>query len=253
MKTVLHRPRANWVRPPGPIAPGMRVGLLGGSFNPAHEGHLHVSEVALKRLGLDFVWWLVTPQNPLKPVAGMTPLQDRVRDARKLVRHPRIVVLDIEHDFRTHYSFDTLRALQKRFAQVQFVWLMGSDNLNIFRRWHRWAEFAQRVPIAVIQRPPAPQPPPVEILLFDNKNKYRVSNNPPRSAEFNISQAYYVTSVWDYHWNQGQGATPGNIGFRRSDGQIYGPWEVTAADRESMQNWECRPRVTIFGWDVYDS
>src|SRR4029077_7561987 len=152
-KTVLHRAPANWVRPPGPVAPGLRIGLLGGSFNPAHEGHLHVSEVALKRLGLDFVWWLVTPQNPLKPVAGMAPLHDRVRDAKKIVRHPRILVLDIEHDFHTHYSFDTLRALQKRFAQVRFVWLMGSDNLNIFRRWHRWAEFAQRVPIAVIQRP----------------------------------------------------------------------------------------------------
>jgi len=150
---VLHRPRAYWVRPPGPIAPGMRIGLLGGSFNPAHEGHLHVSEVALKRLGLDYVWWLVTPQNPLKPVAGMAPLHDRVGAARLLARHPRIVVLDIEHDFHTHYSFDTLRALQKRFPQLKFVWLMGSDNLNIFRRWHRWAEFARRVPIAVVQRP----------------------------------------------------------------------------------------------------
>jgi nicotinate-nucleotide adenylyltransferase len=153
MKTVLQRPRANWVRPPGPIAPGMRIGLLGGSFNPAHEGHVYVSEVALKRLGLDYVWWLVTPQNPLKPVAGMAPLHDRVRDARKVVRHPRIIVMDIEHDFHTHYSFDTLRALQKRFPQLKFVWLMGSDNLNIFRRWHRWVEFAHRVPIAVIQRP----------------------------------------------------------------------------------------------------
>ena len=152
-KTVLHRPRANWVRPPGPIAPGMRIGLLGGSFNPAHEGHVHVSEVALKRLGLDYVWWLVTPQNPLKPVAGMAPIQNRIRDAERVARHPRIVVMDIEHDFHTHYSFDTLCALQKRFPQVKFVWLMGSDNLNIFRRWHRWVEFARRVPIAVIQRP----------------------------------------------------------------------------------------------------
>jgi nicotinate-nucleotide adenylyltransferase len=153
MKTVLHRPRANWVRPPGPIAPGMRIGLLGGSFNPAHEGHLHVSEVALKRLGLDYVWWLVTPQNPLKPVAGMAAMPDRLRSAQRVARHPRIIVMDIEHDFHTHYSFDTLCALQKRFPQVNFVWLMGSDNLNIFRRWHRWAEFVQRVPIAVIQRP----------------------------------------------------------------------------------------------------
>ena len=131
----------------------MRIGLLGGSFNPAHEGHMHVSQVALKRLNLDYVWWLVTPQNPLKPVAGMAPLPDRVRDARKFSRHPRVVVMDIEHDLHTHYSFDTLRALQKRFSRVEFVWLMGSDNLNIFRRWHRWVEFAQRVPIAVIQRP----------------------------------------------------------------------------------------------------
>ena len=153
MTAALQRPRANWVRPPGPISPGMRIGLLGGSFNPAHEGHLHVSEVALKRLGLDYVWWLVTPQNPLKPLAGMAPLNDRMRVAKMVARHPRIVVMDIEHDFHTHYSFDTLRALQKRFAMVQFVWLMGSDNLNIFRRWHRWIEFAHLVPIAVIQRP----------------------------------------------------------------------------------------------------
>src|SRR4029077_3069610 len=81
-----------------------RIGLLGGSFNPAHEGHLHVSQQALKRLGPDFVWCLVPPQNPLKPVAGMAPLHDRVRDAKKIVRHPRILVLDIEHDFHTHYS-----------------------------------------------------------------------------------------------------------------------------------------------------
>ncbi len=152
-KTRLERPHANWVRPPGPIAPGMKIGLLGGSFNPAHEGHIHVSEVALKRLGLDYVWWLVTPQNPLKSTRGMASLQERVQSARRVARHPRIIVMDIEHDFRTHYSYDTLCALQKRFPELKFTWLMGSDNLAIFRRWHRWAEFAQRVPIAVIQRP----------------------------------------------------------------------------------------------------
>lgn len=152
-KLKLERPHANWVRPPGPVAPGLRIGLLGGSFNPAHEGHLYVSDVALKRLGLDYVWWLVTPQNPLKSTDGMESLHDRVRGARAVARHPRIVVMDIEHDFRTHYSFDTLRALQRRFPLVKFTWLMGSDNLAIFRRWHRWAEFAQLLPIAVIQRP----------------------------------------------------------------------------------------------------
>ncbi|HJW40877.1 MAG TPA: nicotinate (nicotinamide) nucleotide adenylyltransferase [Rhizomicrobium sp.] len=151
--TKLERPHANWVRPPGPVAPGLKIGLLGGSFNPAHEGHVHVSEVALKRLGLDYVWWLVTPQNPLKSVHGMAPLVDRVTAARRVAHHPRIVVMDIEHDFRTHYSYDTLCALQTRFPQLKFTWLMGSDNLQIFRRWHRWADLAHRVPIAVIQRP----------------------------------------------------------------------------------------------------
>lgn len=149
----LERPHANWVRPPGPIHPGMKIGLLGGSFNPAHEGHVHVSEVALKRLGLDFVWWLVTPQNPLKAPTGMATLARRVEEAKCVAKNPRIVVMDIEHDFRTHYSFDTLCALRRRFPMVKFVWLMGSDNLNIFRRWHRWADLVGRVPIAVIQRP----------------------------------------------------------------------------------------------------
>jgi nicotinate-nucleotide adenylyltransferase len=131
----------------------MKIGLLGGSFNPAHEGHVHVSEVALKRLGLDYVWWLVTPQNPLKSREGMRSLHERVKAACRVAHHPRIVVMDIEQDFGTHYSYDTLCALQKRFPQLKFVWLMGSDNLQIFRRWHRWADFARRVPIAVMQRP----------------------------------------------------------------------------------------------------
>jgi nicotinate-nucleotide adenylyltransferase len=141
-----------WLRPPGPIAPGLRIGLLGGSFNPAHEGHLYVSEVALKRLGLDYVWWLVTPRNPLKGPAGL-PLEKRVRIARELAHHPRIVVMDIERCLHTTYSIDTLKALQHRFPLVRFFWLMGSDNLEIFRRWRRWEEIVARVPIAVVQRP----------------------------------------------------------------------------------------------------
>ncbi|HEX4295239.1 MAG TPA: nicotinate (nicotinamide) nucleotide adenylyltransferase [Rhizomicrobium sp.] len=142
-----------WLRPPGPVAPGLRVGLLGGSFNPAHDGHLYVSEVALKRLGLDYVWWLVTPQNPLKDGAGLAPLGDRLQQARDIARHPRIVVTDIERALGTRYSIDTLKALQRRFPELDFTWLMGSDNLEIFRRWRRWREIAQRVPIAVVQRP----------------------------------------------------------------------------------------------------
>ena len=131
----------------------MRIGLLGGSFNPAHEGHVYVSEVALKRLGLDYVWWLVTPQNPLKGRTGLAPLADRLCHARAIARHPRIVVMDIERALGTQYSIDTLKALQRRFPLVDFTWLMGSDNLEIFRRWRRWQEIATRVPIAVVQRP----------------------------------------------------------------------------------------------------
>ena len=147
------REPCHWLKPPGPVADGMRIGLLGGSFNPAHEGHLYVSEVALKRLKLDYVWWLVTPQNPLKGSTGLAPLERRVRQARKVAHHPRIVVADLERCTHTHYSIDTLTALQRRFPRVNFVWLMGSDNLAIFRRWKRWQDIAARVPIAVIQRP----------------------------------------------------------------------------------------------------
>ena len=144
---------SHWLRPPGPVAPGLRIGLLGGSFNPAHEGHLYVSEVALRRLGLDYVWWLVTPQNPLKGRSGLAPLEDRVQQAKLLARHPRIVVMDIERCAGTRYSIDTLKVLQRRFPLLRFTWLMGSDNLEIFRRWRKWEEIVARVPIAVVQRP----------------------------------------------------------------------------------------------------
>jgi nicotinate-nucleotide adenylyltransferase len=146
-------PRRNWLRPPGPVAPGLRIGLLGGSFNPAHEGHMHVSEVALKRLGLDYVWWLVAPHNPLKATIGMASLKDRVETASEIARHPRIRVMDIEAALGTRYTFDTLEAVMQRFPQMRFVWLMGSDNLDQFRRWRRWPEIAARVPIAVVMRP----------------------------------------------------------------------------------------------------
>ncbi|HTV28586.1 MAG TPA: nicotinate-nucleotide adenylyltransferase [Xanthobacteraceae bacterium] len=146
-------PQKHWVKPPGPAAPGLRIGLLGGSFNPAHAGHVHISEVALKRLKLDYVWWLVAPHNPLKPTIGMAPLDDRVALAREAALHPRILVMDIERALGTRYTIDTLGALQTRFPNLRFVWLMGSDNLDQFRRWRRWTEIATRIPIAVVMRP----------------------------------------------------------------------------------------------------
>ena len=144
----------NWLRPPGPVAKGLRIGLLGGSFNPAHVGHFYVSEIALKRLPLDYVWWLVAPQNPLKSASDMASADMRLAGARALVgRRPRLIVSDLERTLGTRYTIDTLKALRRRFPEVEFVWLMGSDNLAQFHRWQRWTDIAALMPIAVIVRP----------------------------------------------------------------------------------------------------
>jgi nicotinate-nucleotide adenylyltransferase len=136
------------------VAPGLRIGLLGGSFNPAHEGHVHASATALKGLDLDYVWWLVSPQNPLKPVRGMAASKDRLAAAAILARsHPRLVVTDIESRLGTRFTIDTLIALRRRFPGICFVWLMGSDNLMQISRWRRWREIFRMVPVAIVSRP----------------------------------------------------------------------------------------------------
>jgi nicotinate (nicotinamide) nucleotide adenylyltransferase/ribosome silencing factor RsfS/YbeB/iojap len=128
--------------------------LLGGSFNPAHGGHLHISLLALQRLNLDEVWWLVSPQNPLKDVKGMAPFEKRLADAAAFVAgHPRVKVSGIEASFNTNYTADTIAALERRFPHTRFVWLMGGDNLAQLPRWKRWVELMERVPIAVFDRP----------------------------------------------------------------------------------------------------
>jgi nicotinate-nucleotide adenylyltransferase len=129
----------------------MRIGLLGGSFDPAHGGHLYVSEIARKRLKLDYVWWLVSPGNPLKPAPDA--LEARLTRTRSIARDRHIFVTDIEARLGTRYTIDTVAALQKRFSRVDFVWLMGSDNLDQFSRWRRWREIAASIPIAVVRRP----------------------------------------------------------------------------------------------------
>ncbi len=139
-------------------APKMRIGLLGGSFNPAHEGHRHISLTAMKRLGLDRVWWLVSPGNPLKDTAKAPDLGQRVAAARQIARHPRIVVTGFEGARAEAgrpgpYTIDTLRFLKRRFPDVNFVWLMGADNLVSFHRWRAWEELFGLVPIAVLDRP----------------------------------------------------------------------------------------------------
>lgn len=140
-----------WIKPPGNIP--RRVGLLGGSFNPAHEGHRHISKLALKTLGLDEVWWLVSPQNPLKPVEEMAAYNERFASALKQATHPRIKVSDLETRFGTRHTALTLGKLERRFPKTQFVWIMGADNLAQVSRWHRWEQIFEQYPVAVFARP----------------------------------------------------------------------------------------------------
>ena len=131
----------------------MRIGLLGGSFNPAHAAHRHISLTALKRLGLDQVWWLVTPGNPLKAGAKQPSLENRVAAAREVAHHPRIVVTGFEGARKSPYTVDTLKFLKQRFPGVHFVWLMGADNLAELHHWRDWPALFRLVPIAVFDRP----------------------------------------------------------------------------------------------------
>jgi nicotinate-nucleotide adenylyltransferase len=130
-----------------------RVGLLGGSFNPAHKGHRAISLHALRALGLDEIWWLVSPGNPLKPQEGMAPFAARLGSARKMARHAPIRVSAIEARLKTRYTADTLDKLTRLYPKYRFVWLMGADNLGQFHKWRDWRGIAREVPIAVIARP----------------------------------------------------------------------------------------------------
>jgi nicotinate-nucleotide adenylyltransferase len=133
--------------------PGQRIGLMGGSFNPPHEGHLLASRLALQRLGLDRLWWLVTPGNPLKPIDGLPALASRIEAARAIARDPRIAVTGFEAEIGTHFTRDSIAWLVKRAPSAHFVWIMGADNLRQFHLWRRWRDIARLVPIAVIDRP----------------------------------------------------------------------------------------------------
>ncbi len=130
-----------------------RIGLLGGSFNPAHRGHRHISLLALRMLDLDEIWWLVSPQNPLKPVQGMAPFADRLESARRVAHHPRIKITDIEARLGSQFTVQTLTALRTRFPRTRFVWLMGADNLRQIPLWESWNRIFALAPIAVFARP----------------------------------------------------------------------------------------------------
>jgi nicotinate-nucleotide adenylyltransferase len=136
-----------------PVTPGLAVGLFGGSFNPPHRGHAHVAEVALERLGLDRVWIMVTPGNPLKDHAGLPSLAERIAATRALVRDPRVVVTGFEATLGSAFSWTTVVRLSRSLPSVRFVWIMGADNLANFHRWQHWRRIAAALPIAVIDRP----------------------------------------------------------------------------------------------------
>ncbi|MBU2358062.1 MAG: nicotinate-nucleotide adenylyltransferase [Alphaproteobacteria bacterium] len=133
-------------------ARGQVVGLLGGSFDPAHAGHVHITRTALRRFGLDRVWWLVSPGNPLK-TSGPAPLADRMAQAAAVMQHPRVTITDVEARLGTRHTAQTLRALQRRYPGVRFVWLMGADNLVQFDRWQDWRWIMNHVPVGVLARP----------------------------------------------------------------------------------------------------
>jgi nicotinate-nucleotide adenylyltransferase len=135
-----------------PHVPGMRIGLFGGTFDPPHEAHLAACLIAMKRLDLDRVWWLVTPGNPLKDTRGLAPLAERIVAAQKLARHPRIDVTGIEAQIGTSYTYETIAFLRRHCPGVRFVWIMGADNLRSFHRWQKWRGIARLVPIAVVDR-----------------------------------------------------------------------------------------------------
>ena len=135
-----------------PHGRGLRIGLFGGTFDPPHQAHLAASLLAMKRLRLDRVWWLVTPGNPLKDTRGLQPLEQRIAAARALTSHPRIDVTGLEAVINTRYTYETLLFLRRRCPGVRFVWIMGADNLRSFSRWQNWQGIAALMPIAVVDR-----------------------------------------------------------------------------------------------------
>lgn len=136
-----------------PVSDGMCIGLFGGTFNPPHEGHRLASMIALKRLNLSAVWWIVTPGNPLKENSGLPPMQRRMEAAQQVANHPAITITGFEADIRTRFTYDTINYLVRRHSGVRFVWIMGADNLAGFHRWQRWKDILSLVPIVVIDRP----------------------------------------------------------------------------------------------------
>lgn len=182
--------RAGGLRPGFHLEPGMKIGLFGGSFNPAHEGHQHVAETARVKLGLDRIIWLVSPQNPLKSRDETAPLAERIAQIAPFIG-PKDIISDFETRIRATYTLDTLRALKARFPGVHFVWIMGGDSLAGFHRWRGWVQLMHMVPMAIVSRPGA--------LM-----KARLSPAPQRFVHFRKPEraarvlAFQTPPAWTY-------------------------------------------------------
>ena len=183
-----------------------RIGLLGGSFNPAHDGHLHISREAIKRLGLDQVWWLVSPQNPLKPTRGMAPLTERLRIARDVAADAHVLVGDLETTLGSVRTAKVVAALCKRFPRIEFVWLMGADNLAQVPRWWRWTRIFETVRVAVLDRSPYAY----RALAGAAANRFR-------NARVNASHALltHTAPAWSYLAIRRHGASASAIRERQ--------------------------------------
>jgi nicotinate-nucleotide adenylyltransferase len=154
MTPAAQRRRFGSIRIPlPPVYPGARIGVMGGTFNPPHEGHVEISRTAMRRLRLDRLWWVVTPGNPLKQNGALPPTQQRIKACRMLISHPRIAVTAFEEKLGSAFTAETLAFLRMRYPSVRFIWVMGADNLASFHRWQRWRAIAQLMPIAVVDRP----------------------------------------------------------------------------------------------------
>jgi nicotinate-nucleotide adenylyltransferase len=155
------------------VSPNQKIGILGGSFNPAHEGHLSISKIALQRLNLDVVWWIISPRNPLKKYDILYDFEERVSSAEKVIDTNHISISKLEKDAQIKYTIGTVEYLNTRYFGTKFIWIMGADNLKDFHRWREWDKLAQKVPIAIIDRPSSSLD--VTSSLFANKyRKYRV-------------------------------------------------------------------------------